>query len=56
MRTSDMPVVRLSGSGRARGRQYGESQRPRIADLLPRWEEQVDGGAPAKALVDDILK
>ncbi len=56
MRTSDMPVVRLSGSGRTRGRQYGESQRPRIADLVPRWEAQVDGGAPAKALVDDILK
>ncbi len=56
MRTSDLPVVRLSGTGRARGRQYGESQRARIADLVPRWEAQVDGGNPAKALIDDILK
>lgn len=56
MRTSDMPVVKLSGAGRARGRQYGESQRARIADLVPRWEAQVDGGNSAKALVDDILK
>lgn len=56
MRTSDMPVVKLSGSGRARGRQYGESQRARIADLVPHWEAQVDGGRPAQALMDDILK
>jgi hypothetical protein len=56
MRTSDMPVIKLSGSGRARGRQYGETLRRQIADLVPRWEAQVDGGNPAKALVDDILR
>ena len=56
MRTSDIPVVKLSGSGRARGRQYGESQRARIAELVPRWEAQVDGGNPAKALMDDVVK
>jgi isopenicillin-N N-acyltransferase-like protein len=56
MRTNDMPVVKLSGAGRVRGRQYGETLRSKIADLVPRWEAQVDGGNSAKALIDDILR
>ncbi len=57
MRTADMPVIELRGSGRERGHRYGETLRAEIAHLLDRWEEQIarDTGQPAKALVDDIV-
>ena len=57
MRTADMPVIELRGSGRERGRQYGETLKAEIAHLLERWEEQIrrDTGMPAKALVEDIV-
>lgn len=57
MRTADMPVIELRGSGRERGRHYGETLKAEIAHLLDRWEEQIrrDTGQPARTLIEDIV-
>lgn len=57
MRTADMPVIELRGSGRERGRRYGETLKAEIAHLIDRWEEQIrrDTGQAAKTLIEDIV-
>jgi len=44
MDTAALNVLRLHGGPRDRGRQHGETLRPRIAELLERWGDTLEGG------------
>ncbi|MEQ9260899.1 MAG: C45 family peptidase [Roseovarius sp.] len=58
MKTADLPIVELSGAGRARGHAYGEAQRERIAEVVACWSRQleVDQGLPAEAYLAEFLR
>lgn len=44
MDTAALNVLRLEGGPRHRGRQHGETLRPRIAELLERWGDTLERG------------
>lgn len=44
MNTDDLPLIRLEGAPRERGRRHGELLRPRIAELLERWGDFLESG------------
>ena len=52
MKTSEIPVIELSGTPRERGRLYGETARPLIARAMEAWREDLgnfnQGNASAK--------
>ena len=41
MKTSDLPVIELSGTPRERGRTHGEAVKPLIANLVNRWRDDL---------------
>ena len=64
MKTSEIPIIELSGTPRERGRLYGETAKPLIAQVLEAWRENlatfIQGHANAKhqhpdAYLDDFF-